>query len=86
MQNSTLKWDDALPLAIYCFNVALLVNGLDSPFYLVHGRDPVEGRFKPSPELLQICRRTARQISSTRTQKHVEDTCQIASRDETVRT
>ena len=44
MHNSTLEWDDTPPLAIYCFNVAPSVNELELPFYLVHGRDPLEGR------------------------------------------
>ena len=44
MCNSTLEWDDALPLATYCFNIAPSVNDLESPFYLIHGRDPLEGR------------------------------------------
>ena len=29
---------------MYCFNIAPSVDGLESPFYLVHGRDPLEGR------------------------------------------
>ena len=44
MHNSTLEWDDTQPLAVYCFNVAPSVNDLESAFYLVHGRDPLEGR------------------------------------------
>ena len=44
MHISTLEWNDALPLAVYCFNVAPSVNDLESPFYLVDGRDPLEGR------------------------------------------
>ena len=34
---SQLKWDDALPLATYCYNIAPLVDDLESPFYLVYG-------------------------------------------------
>ena len=59
MHNSTLEWDDALPLAIYCFNVAPLVNDLESPFYLVHGRDPLEGR---SSHLQNYCRYVGEQL------------------------
>ena len=44
MHNSTLEWDDTLPLAIYCFNIALSVYDLESSFYLIHGRDPLEGK------------------------------------------
>ena len=50
---SQLEWDDALLLAMYCFNIASSVNDLESPFYLVHGRDPMEGR--PS-NLQNYCR------------------------------
>ena len=39
-----LEWDDTLPLATYCFNITPLVNDLEYFFYLVHGRDPLEGR------------------------------------------
>ena len=42
MHNSTHEWDDALPLSTYCFNIAPSVNDLESPFYLVHGRNPLE--------------------------------------------
>ena len=34
MHNSTLEWDDALPLAIYCFNVAPLGNNFSNHFTL----------------------------------------------------
>ena len=39
-----LQWDDALPLATYCYNIVPSIDDLESPFYLVHGRDPLEGR------------------------------------------
>ena len=35
--SSQLKWDDALPLATYCYNTVPSVDDLESPFYLVHG-------------------------------------------------
>ena len=41
--DSQPEWDDALPLATYCYNIAPSVDDLKSPFYLVHGRDPLEG-------------------------------------------
>ena len=44
MHGSQLKWNDALPLATYCYNIAPSVDDAESPFYLVHGRDPLEGR------------------------------------------
>ena len=44
MHGSQLKWDDILPLATYSYNIALSIDDLKSPFYLVHGRDPVKGR------------------------------------------
>ena len=43
MHGSQLKWDDALPLVIYCYNIALSVDDLESSFYLVHDRDSLEG-------------------------------------------
>ena len=42
--NSQPEWDDALPIATYCYCIVPSVHGLKSPFYLVHGRDPLEGR------------------------------------------
>ena len=44
MYDSQLEWDDVLPLATYCYNIAPLVDDLEPPFYLVHGTDPLEGR------------------------------------------
>ena len=42
---SSLEWDDALPLATYCYNVTPSVDDLESPYYIVHGHDQFEGRF-----------------------------------------
>ena len=50
---SLLECDDALPLATYCFNIAPSVNCLESSFYLVHGRDSLEGRLS---NLQSYCR------------------------------
>ena len=50
---SQLKWDDAHPLATYCYNIALLVDDLESPFYLVYGQDLLEGRLS---NLQNYCR------------------------------
>ena len=43
MHGSQLEWDDALPLATYCYDIASSKDDLESPFYLVHGRDPLGG-------------------------------------------
>ena len=53
MHGSQLKWDDALLLATYCYNIAPSVVDLESPFYLVYGRDPLEGRLS---NLQNYCR------------------------------
>ena len=55
MHGSQLKLDDALPLTTYCYNITPSVDDLKSPFYLVHGRDLLEGRFLQPPKLLQVC-------------------------------
>ena len=53
MHGSQLKWDDALSLATYCYNIATSVDDLESPFYLVHDRHPIEGRLR---NLQNYCR------------------------------
>ena len=53
MHGSQLKWHDTLPLATYCYNIAPSVDDLESTFYLVHGRDPLEGRIS---SLQSYCR------------------------------
>ena len=53
MYDSQLEWNDALPLAIHCYNIAPSADDLESPFYLVHGRDPLEGRLS---NLQNYCR------------------------------
>ena len=53
MQGSQLEWDDALPLATYCYNIAPSVYNLEWPFYLVHCNDPLEGRLS---NLQNYCR------------------------------
>ena len=35
---SQLNWDDLLLLVTYCYNIAPLVDDLESPFYLVYGQ------------------------------------------------
>ena len=44
---------NVLPLATYCYNIASLVDDLESPFYLVVGHDPLEGRLS---NLQNYCR------------------------------
>ena len=51
--SSQLEWDDALSLATYCYNIVPSVDGIESPFYLVHGQDPLEGRLS---NLQNYCR------------------------------
>ena len=46
---SQLEWADMLQLAMYCFNIAPSVDDLESPFYLVQGRDPLDGRISNLP-------------------------------------
>ena len=53
MYGSQLEWDDALPLATYCYNIAPSVDDLESPFYLLYGGDPLEGRLS---NLQNFCR------------------------------
>ena len=53
MHGIQLEWDDALLLAMYCYNIAPSVDVLESPLYLVHGRDPLEGRLS---NLQNYCR------------------------------
>ena len=40
--DSQLEWDDVFPLATYFYNITPSVDDLEWPFYLVHGRDPLE--------------------------------------------
>ena len=37
------KWDKVLPFACYCFNLTSTSDDSESPFFLIHGRDPLEG-------------------------------------------
>ena len=53
MYDSQLKWDDALPLTLYCYNIAPSVEDPESPSYLVQGREPLEGRLS---NLQNYCR------------------------------
>ena len=44
MHGSKLEWDDALPLATYCYNIAPSMDDLEPPFYFIYGRDLLKGR------------------------------------------
>ena len=66
MYDSQLHWDDALPLATYCYNIAPSADDLKSPFYLVHGRDPLKGTLS---NLQNYCRYFRDQPSQLSVQK-----------------
>ena len=43
LSSSDVKWDKVLPFACYCFNSTPTLVDLESPFFLIHGRYPLEG-------------------------------------------
>ena len=43
LSSSDVKWDKVLPFACYCFNATLTSDDLESPFFLIYDRDPLEG-------------------------------------------
>ena len=43
LSSSGAEWDKILPFACYCFNTTPTADDLESPFFLTHGRDPLEG-------------------------------------------
>ena len=43
LSSSDAEWDKILPFACYCFNMTPTADDLESPFFLIHGRDPLEG-------------------------------------------
>ena len=43
LSSADAEWDTILPFACYCFNTTTTADDLESPFFLVHGRDPLEG-------------------------------------------
>ena len=53
LYGSQLEWDDSLPLATYCYNVMPSVDNLESPYYLIHGWDPLKWRLS---NLQNYCR------------------------------
>ena len=43
LSSSDAVWNRILPFACFCFNITPTADDLESPFFLVHGRDPLEG-------------------------------------------
>ena len=43
LSSTDAEWDRILPFACYCFNTTPTASDLESPFFLVHRRDPLEG-------------------------------------------
>ena len=66
MHGSQLKWDDALSLATYFCNIVSSVDDLESPFYVVNGRDPLKGRLS---NLQNYCKYIRDQPSQLAVQK-----------------
>ena len=42
LSSTGAEWDKILPFACYCFNTTPTAEDLESPFFPVHGRDPLE--------------------------------------------
>ena len=43
LSSSDAKWHKVLPFAWYCFNATLTSDDVESPFFLIHGRDLLKG-------------------------------------------
>ena len=43
LSGADAEWDKILPFACYCFNTTPTADDLESPLFLVHGRDLLEG-------------------------------------------
>ena len=43
LSSADAEWDEILPFACYCFNTTPTADDLESPFFLIHGRDLLEG-------------------------------------------
>ena len=43
LSSADAEWDRILPFACYCFSTTPTADDLESPFFLVHRRDPLEG-------------------------------------------
>ena len=42
LSSSDAKWAKILQCTSYCFNSTPTIDDLESPFFLIHGRDPLE--------------------------------------------
>ena len=58
MYDSQVERDGVFSLATYCYNIAPSVDDLESTFYLIHGRDALEGTLS---NLQNYCRYTGDQ-------------------------
>ena len=43
LYSADAEWDKILPFVCYCVNTTATADDLESPFFLIHGRDPLEG-------------------------------------------
>ena len=43
LSSTDAEWDKILAFACYCFNMNPMADDLASPFFLIHGRDLLEG-------------------------------------------
>ena len=43
LSSSDAEWDKVLPFTCHCFNSTPTSDDLESPFFLIHGRYPLEG-------------------------------------------
>ena len=43
LSSADAEWGKILPFTSYCFNTTPTADDLESPFFLIHGRDPLEG-------------------------------------------
>ena len=62
LYNTNLEWYDVIPIATYVYNISLTANGLESPFYLLLGRDPLEGRLT---HIQGYCRQMVQEFRSS---------------------
>ena len=42
LSSSDAEWDRTLPFTCYCFNTTPTAHNLESQFFLIHGKDPLE--------------------------------------------
>ena len=79
LHNNMLEWDHILPIATYIYNIALSVNNLKSPFFLVFGQRSTQWQTKSSPKLLRVPMDGAKTAGSRQTQMDVEAACRTTS-------